>query len=119
MKRDIKRCFTICINILLTACVIGNGHICGPQTPVIYCDKEALEASNHPTPLIAYWDKTGIITENKTQDWVECGGSRDGNYAASESDFDQIQRCMLKKSYHYMGKCDNEIMKATPGCGAP
>jgi len=70
-------------------------------------------------PLIDYWNKAGITAEGKVQDWIICGGSRDGNYAASESDFDQIQRCMLKKSYRYMGQCDNEIMKATPGCGAP
>ena len=105
--------------MLLTACVVGNGRICGPQTPVAYCDKEALERMLHPKPLIDDWSKAGLVSKEKIQDWIECGGRRDGNYAASESDFDQIQRCMLKKGYYYMGQCDNDIMKATPGCGAP
>jgi len=119
MKRGIKLFFTMYISLLLTACVIGNGHICGPQTATVYCDKAALGRLLHPKPLIDDWDKTGGISRERAQDWIECGGSRDGNYAASVNDFDQIQRCMLKKSYHYMGKCDNEIMIATPGCGAP
>lgn len=132
MKRGIKLCFIICINILLTACVIGNGHICGPQTPVIYCDKEALEASNHPLSPLDYWNNKGVTTEEKLEDWMECDGREDGNFTPSKrlaeekDDFSasrrmyyKIQRCMLKKSYHYLGQCDNEMAKASPGCGAP
>jgi hypothetical protein len=37
---------------------------------------------------------------------------------ASLNNFDQIQRCMLKKSYHYLGQCDNEMAKTSPGCDA-
>jgi hypothetical protein len=114
-----RLCISIVISILLTACVIGNGQICGPQTPMAYCDKVALESLLHPKSLIDDWGKAGVISEGKVHDWIACGGSRDGNYAASVSDFDQIQRCMLQKGYLYTGKCDNEIMKATPGCRVP
>jgi hypothetical protein len=85
-----------------------------------YCTLECVGLiDRNVKPLNYYWDKTEVTTDGKLQDWIDCGGSRDGNYAASVSDFYQIQRCMLQKGYLYTGKCDNEIMKATPSCGVP
>nr|CUV13268.1 protein of unknown function [Ralstonia solanacearum] len=37
---------------LLSGCTIGNGHVCGPQTPALYCDREAYEKLMHPKPYI-------------------------------------------------------------------
>jgi len=58
-------------------------------------------------------DATGGIQGRKGTLFGKLNSSRH-----SVNNFDQIQRCMLKKSYHYMGKCENQIMKATPGCDA-
>ncbi|NOT16341.1 MAG: hypothetical protein HOP21_12395 [Methylotenera sp.] len=132
MNTWVKHGLSIGFSVLLTSCVIGNGRICGPQTPVAYCDKEALDRLLHPKSPVDYWDKEGMANEVRLQDWIECGGRFDGNYtpskrlpeekddfAASRRALYSIQRCMLKKGYHYIGKCDNEIRKATPACGAP
>jgi len=42
---------------LLAGCTIGNGHICGPQTPLAYCDRDAYERLVHPRGLGEYWEK--------------------------------------------------------------
>lgn len=127
-----KLWFAMCMSVVLTACSFGNGRICGPQTPMAYCDKEAYQKLMHPKPLYAFWEKYDMTIDGRRQDWLECGGSSNGNYSVSarlpgETDdfagatrgFNKLQRCMLKKSYHYTGSCNNKIMQATPGCGAP
>src|SRR5574343_205841 len=60
--------------LVLHGCAIGNGHICGPQTPQAYCDKEAYEKLMHPKPYGAHWVKEGMTREGRKHDFKECGG---------------------------------------------
>lgn len=117
---------------LLSACTIGNGRICGPQTPSAYCDKEAYEKLMHPTPLVDKWEKNNITTEQRKLDWIACGGDTDGWYQikdignftaqeyrnASRKKSHTIQNCMIKKKYHYIGICydNDEISRESPAC---
>ncbi|WP_247313328.1 hypothetical protein [Ralstonia pseudosolanacearum] len=124
---------------LLSGCTIGNGHICGPQTPAAYCDREAYEKLMHPKPYIEKWERQGATSETRDQDSANCGGGS-GSHAPGFSQkrineekrpgenenaaysrlFDNWERCMIKKGYRFTGKCyDNEISRASPACGAP
>ena len=115
MKRWIKVCFAVALNSLLMACTIGNGRICGPQTPIAYCDREAYEKLVHPKSYGAYWVKPGMTTESWRQDWVGCGGMKDGGYSsdapsgstsivlrtAEKKKMDELSLCMASKGYEY------------------
>ena len=61
MKVMIALWFAICSSCLMIACTIGNGQICGPQTPAAYCDKIAYERLKYPKPYGAHWIKDGMI----------------------------------------------------------
>ncbi len=131
-----KKIYAIATAItLLSGCTIGNGHICGPQTPAAYCDRDAYEELMHPKPYIDKWEKPGASPETLRQDSASCGGG-DSNHAplfiAAEVKAEQRpgekenfaysrlhqkwQRCMLAKGYRYTGKCYSQ---SSPGCGAP
>lgn len=116
--------------LLLAGCTIGNGHICGPQTPAAYCDKEAYEALMHPKPYGAHWVKDGMTRESRLDDIVACGATRDltihfpiesikklPGYQYTETDEirraasndvleDRWRICMKSKGYSYVDKCD-------------
>ena len=129
--------FAISISFALSACTVGNGMICGPQTPAAYCDKEAYQSLMHPKRYIEHWEKSDMTTDGRMQDWIDCGGRSNGNFSPYHAQVieekrsdekgtdasykrlsDKLQRCILKKGYHYTGHCDNQIMKAEPACGA-
>ncbi|AZR25273.1 hypothetical protein FQK02_00540 [Xanthomonas vasicola] len=125
--------FLIIFLTQLTGCIIGNGTICGPQTPMAMCDKKAYQALYHPTPLRDEWMKSGVGTFDLNKDWLGCGGRSDGSYTdirsiPSESNFDytkrnhqlfeNIQHCMLNKGYIYNGRCDTDVSRENPGCQA-
>ncbi|WP_231409489.1 hypothetical protein [Ralstonia solanacearum] len=121
--------------LITSGCAIGNGHICGPQTPAFYCDREAYEKLMHPKPYIENWEKQGATSEMRDRDSENCGGSY-GKYAPGFSqekvkaaqrpgEKDNVtysrlhhewQRCMLKKGYRYTGECYSQ---SSPACGAP
>lgn len=125
----------IILYLLLFAggCSIGNWNICGPQTPRANCDREANQKLLHPTPLSDEWEKQGVVSEDRRQDWISCGGNERGWYyvptkstglkynTESALTHHKIQRCMLSKGYRFTGVCDadNEITNAWPACGAP
>lgn len=138
MKKSKTFGFEIAISALLTGCVIGNGTICGPGTPVAYCDREVYEKLTHPKPYLDYWEKSTMAIKQRQEDWLNCGGKDDGTFAPTKkslaaerrkeerdniSAYDRLSnnldRCMIKKGYHYTGSCTSEIMKAVPACGAP
>jgi hypothetical protein len=61
-----------------------------------------------------YWIKPGMTTESWRQDWVACGGRKDGGYsagtrlseekddfAASRRKTKQLSGCMQEKGYAY------------------
>jgi len=134
MKILIRSLFVLYLGLLLTACSIGNGRICGPQTPKVNCDKEALQKLLHPTPYLQKWKKAGISPEMRRKDSTDCGGgSSDSPGFAHRQKAERLsnekehetysrlhhnwQRCMLGKDYIYTGKCyDNEIGRAAPSC---
>lgn len=129
-----KRIVTFCLIMLLCSLATACYKSCASGDPLglfTHCPKETRDALMHPKPLFYDWQKNGVSQEKKIQDWIECGGRRDGSYttpdrlpeekddfAASKRKFYQIQRCMLINGYNFTGKCDNQITKATPGCGA-
>ena len=101
--------------MLLAACTVGNGIICGPQTPRAYCDKEAYEKLANPKAYGEYWVKPGMTKESWQQDWVACGGFSSGQYGAYvppgsndaissalwEQKRKQLDACMRAKGYEY------------------
>jgi len=119
MKVLIRSLFVLCLGLLLTACSIGNGRICGPQTPKVNCDKEALQKLQHPTPYLQKWKKVGVTPEMRREDAFNCGGKRSDTHPdqvdndeelmlPNENIFDTRKRllemwkaCMSDKEYHY------------------
>ncbi|WP_143277174.1 hypothetical protein [Bordetella genomosp. 1] len=115
--------------VVLSGCAIGNGTICGPQTPLAYCDREAYQKLLYPTPTRDEWEKESANVDLRRKDWMDCGGSYIGEYGVSEdelngrtarevfdSKFDDLQYCMMKKGYHYTGTCEGEIASQYPAC---
>lgn len=113
---------------LLTGCINIEPALSG---------KAYRDYQNSIRPYIESWGKSDMTTGQRIQDWVSCGGARDGafspnikvlhqerqtdennNNAAHDRLNDELQRCMIKHGYHYTGRCDSEIMKRKPACGA-
>lgn len=136
MKYRMKLWFAMCMSLTVTACTIGNGHICGPQTPIAYCDSEAYQKLMHPKPYLHYWEKSEMTSKGRRQDWMDCGGFNDGSFSPyigrlkeemrpEEKDHsaahlrleNDLQRCMIKKGYRFTGECS--YRKNFPACGAP
>ncbi|UXW31806.1 hypothetical protein IXO644_002740 [Xanthomonas oryzae pv. oryzae] len=69
----------------LTGCIIGNGTICGPQTPMAMCDKKAYKALYYPTSPRDEWNKIDVNKMQLNVDWIACGGRSDGSYTAVKS----------------------------------
>ena len=123
MRTWVKRLLAMSICSALSACTIGNGMICGPQTPKAYCDRAAYEKLAHPKPFIELWEKTGTSAEQRSLDWVACGGANNGDfsptigrlkdekfpgevdYNAAHSRLQQtLKQCMVTKGYRYVGQ---------------
>lgn len=127
-----KLVLILCTLLSVSGCVIKNGAICGPQTPLANCDPEVNRELMHPTPLSDYWNKGNATSERGRQDWVGCGGSANGGYNLTESEFssgnlreassrkfDELQYCMMRKGYRYTGTCEGEIPSKYPACKNP
>lgn len=125
----IKLLLTICTNALLISCTIGNGRICGPQTPAAHCDKEAYERLKYPKPYGAHWIKDDMTKESRRADIAACGakGNESVNFlpheiqAAKQSDDpndikgylrlrDNWAQCMHAKGYVYLEYCDERCL---------
>lgn len=78
-----------------------------------------------------YWVKKGVVdSSQRSSDWIECGGDYQGGgkdsfpesempeFLARKNYYKNIQRCMLEKSYKYVGRCHDGNMDY-PACGAP
>ena len=113
----------------LTGCLIGNGRICGPQTPTAYCHKNAYDALMNPVQLRDKWTKAGADVELRSVDWQACGGLPGGGISpdrrgatgleAAELSKEKLyaaQRCMMSKGYHYTGTCEGSIPSRYPAC---
>lgn len=121
-----NRMLNLIVCSALSACTIGNGMICGPQTPIAYCDREAYEKLIHPKPYVEFWDKVGASADQRSLDWVACGGASNGDFSPAigrvkeemrpeEHDFnaahkrlqERLKHCMREKGYEYMGVKSN------------
>ncbi len=99
---------------------------------------DAYRALAFPEPIRERWFKEDITDQRRQTDWFECGGSETGNFSpdsnlleriqkkfgisdlkAHDMIFRDVQRCMLRKGYRYTGKCDLDVLRAMPACGAP
>ncbi len=99
---------------------------------------EAYRKLAHPEPKRKLWIKDGTSDVQRQTDWFDCGGSKTGNFhpdslvvdttqkengvtreQALMLIYDDVQRCMLRKDYRYIGACDTEIRRTMPACGAP
>ncbi|MDV3470284.1 hypothetical protein RZA67_16335 [Stenotrophomonas sp. C3(2023)] len=130
MMSFLTRIAVLMAPIALTGCLIGNGRICGPQTPTAYCDKEAYQRLVHPTPLRDYWQHPSRPQAERQQDWIACGGDDVGSYSnpsagsgaevarRSSEKHHGIQRCMMAKGYVYEGACDTSVRMQYPACQA-
>jgi hypothetical protein len=124
MKEYLKKSLILCAITTIVGCTIGNGRICGPQTPVAYCDEEAYQNLLHPKSYLEYWVKNGIKPSTRRDDSVDCGAldpslqtDPDGYPVFSIEDYQSMQhrgedititekriraewqRCMLEKGY--------------------
>lgn len=125
MNISIKLWLVILASYLLTACTIGNGRICGPQTPAAHCDKQAYERLKYPKPYGAHWIKNGMTKESRLDDTLACGSGRteyvlfsDEKIQAAKQPEDlhdskveermskQWVSCMRDKGYVYLEYCD-------------
>ena len=124
--------------LMVSGCYITRkGEICSLTMPQAYCDRDLYNSVAKPGTVMEKWSLSGRTKETRLKDWKECGGMDGGYYglrplpdgqrrtdeqASKESSalFDEIQRCMLKKNYQYIGECyDNEVSRSLPACGAP
>ncbi len=126
------------LRVLLFALTIISLAACCPNGCFVLSGP-AYKALAHPRPMREDWLKAGNNDTERRSDWEICGGYENGNFVpdiellrkekrADESNtqgarhrlFLELQRCMLRKGYQYIGKCyDNEISRALPACGAP
>ncbi len=78
-----------------------------------------------------YWSLEGGSREQRTLDWLACGGTSNGgihtfnlgrdariNHDVLAERHAGVQSCMLKKSYQYIGGCTQYNMH-WPACGVP
>ena len=78
-----------------------------------------------------YWvKKEAVGPSQRSSDWVECGGDYQGGrqqvfpeseipeFQSRKNLSKEIQRCMLRKGYKFIGKCHAGNVDY-PACGAP
>ena len=137
MKRVALTLISVVSVSLLCGCYINKkGRICSLTMPAYFCDREARDLLMSEDKMIDGWGLGGRTESVRLTDWVECGGTWDGGYGLlnlpngeyrtteqiqteSRALFYQIQRCMLKKGYDYVGQCyDSDVSRAQPACRA-
>lgn len=107
--------------LLVAGCYITRkGEVCSITMPQAYCDRDLYNSVAKPGTVMEKWSLSGRTEEGRLKDWMECGGTSGGRYglvalpngqrrtdeqASKESSalFREIQRCMLKKNYQYIG----------------
>jgi len=104
--------------LMLSGCGIGGFWMNGDPS-----------VGKNITPLRDYWHIFEGKKEERARHWVECGGMENGGYgiykegvtsknisAVSREIFYNLQICMIKKGYRYVGSCDGEIRSDYPAC---
>lgn len=108
-------------SLALTGCGIGGQYMNGlpPSKMKPY------------VPPRDYWDAEHFSVARRESDWIDCGGDIQGQITKFNNIRDikkyreltqnlhiEVQRCMLKKDYRYIGDC-SESNAHWPACGAP
>lgn len=124
MKDYLKKSLIVFAITAMVGCTIGNGRICGPQTPAAYCDEKAYQKLLHPKSYLEYWEKNGVKPSTRRDDSEACGAvdprlqaDPDGYPVFSNEDYQSMQhsgedititekrlraewqRCMLDNGY--------------------
>lgn len=95
--------------VLLSSCGIGGFWMNGDPS-----------AGLNIKPYLQYWEKTGAGEEDRQQDWMACGGMKNGSYAndapqgsptavileASQRKRAQMDQCMTLKGYRRVGEVE-------------
>ena len=127
MKAQFNAMYLLFISALLTGCGIEPA-LSGKAY------EDYVKSIKH---YIEWWDKPGMTVEGRRQDWMECGGTSEGDFRPPARKFEEMtrlgvtesiaytrlesdmQRCIINKGYHYTGSCSGGSMKPLPACGAP
>ena len=121
--------------VSLSGCYIGPGGICGPQTPIYYCQSKADQEKMRPKPYGAHWFKEGMTKESRRLDLAACGSINHEDVRFTEDQIrlarspnepndigaylrlrDQLGVCMVNRGYQsigdlkYLGGCDDRCM---------
>jgi hypothetical protein len=127
-----------CLKVLSCFAVTATLSACCPNGCFVLSG-EAFEALANPRPMREDWSKTGRSDAERRSDWENCGGHKNGNFLpkdevvkkvrrpgetgespALDRLYLELQRCMKRLGYQYIGKChDNEISRSLPACGGP
>jgi len=122
--------------LLLTGCYINKyGNICSITMPRVYCDDEVYKKLTNPGRMVDRWNLNGRTSQARLQDWMDCGGDPQGDYALAPLTNGEerthlqenaegrikaysIYRCMMKKNYEHTGQCTSSVMSDSPPCRA-
>lgn len=136
MKKSIQILFVAASTLFIGGCYIDKkGNICSLTMPRAYCDKEVYDQLTKPGRMVDRWNMNGVTVQGRLHDWLECGGSQDGDYwlgplpdgqdgtsdqgrAAAKVKVHGIARCMMKKHYVYTGHCASIMEGSFPPCRA-
>lgn len=134
MKLTNMLCLLVAVS--LSGCSIGPGGICGPQTPIYYCQSKADQEKMRPKPYGAHWVKEGMTREGRRSDLMACGavgGQEDVRFKEEQIEATRqagdpntinaylrlrelLGQCMSARGYQpvgdlkYLGGCDARCM---------
>jgi len=117
--------------------------LAGLLASLVGCSYPIILVGSRPGPYIPSiekWVRSDANAEQRVQDSIDCKGDEKGLPVESRANleaamqpgeeniklarrrlFHNWERCMLRKSYQYIGKCylDDPVSGARPACGAP
>ena len=94
MKNPLRR-FVV---LLLCVSVSGCGLLCQAGTGTCGMSSEQAERLLHPKAYGEYWVKPGMTKENWRQDWVICGGYKDGSFSPTIREINALAEHGLSRS---------------------
>ena len=114
-----NRLLLACATLMLASCGIGGMWMNGDPS-----------VGRNIVPPRDHWQKAGNDPAARSADWLGCGGADSGGYNVATSDgsssaviqqamsrkFDDMQRCMMSRGYHYTGSCEGDIRSQYPAC---
>jgi hypothetical protein len=105
-----------CIFCLLMCSSLSScGLLCQAGTGTCGMSDEQAQKLLHPKTYGEFWTKPGMTTESWRQDWMACGGMKNGDYTinvpqfsttaviqdASKKTIQKLDICMKNKDYFF------------------